>query len=180
MSKLETDDLLQIKISVLKPMLKTGQRGAWSLYTWTDKRTGKQNSVGINIFTGDPIDNYMILKYTETDRAGLKQDFDYRVNLDITPCHFGGIRYWFKCPGCNRRVAILYSGGIYACRRCKNLCYHSQKENNNKRPPMYREFYLECKIERLEKKIMRPYYKGKPTRKQKMLLRLRQKRDAIG
>lgn len=50
-----------------------------------------------------------------------------------TPCHFGGIRVWFECPGrgdgaepCGERVGALYlrsSGGDLACRECLNLTY---------------------------------------------------------
>src|SRR4030042_4621781 len=30
------------------------------------------------------------------------------ISFTHTPCYFGGIRWWFKCPSCNRRVGILY------------------------------------------------------------------------
>ena len=41
-------------------------------------------------------------------------------------------RPWFLCPalGCNRRVAILYGGAIFACRHCYKLAYKSQSETN--------------------------------------------------
>lgn len=40
-------------------------------------------------------------------------------------------RHWFLCParGCGRRVAILYSGALFACRQCHQLAYRSQREN---------------------------------------------------
>jgi hypothetical protein len=54
----------------------------------------------------------------------------YPVALATTPCHLGGERHWFHCParGCGRRVAILYGGGIFACRHCRRLAYPSQRE----------------------------------------------------
>ncbi|CZG10327.1 TPA: hypothetical protein JBE46_02375 [Legionella pneumophila subsp. pneumophila] len=54
----------------------------------------------------------------------------YPFLLNWTPCRFGGERPWFICPakGCQRRVAILYSGSIYACRHCHQLAYTSQRE----------------------------------------------------
>ena len=54
----------------------------------------------------------------------------YPIFLDRTPCHLGGERHWFLCParGCNRRVAILYGGAIFACRHCYQLAYPSQRE----------------------------------------------------
>lgn len=57
---------------------------------------------------------------------------DYPIQLQATPCHYGGVRYWFTCPavGCGRRVAILYLGGKYfACRHCYQLAYQSQRES---------------------------------------------------
>ena len=56
----------------------------------------------------------------------------YPVLLNRTPCRFGGERPWFICPakGCHRRVAILYSGNIYACRHCHQLAYTSQRQTD--------------------------------------------------
>jgi hypothetical protein len=60
---------------------------------------------------------------------------EYPVRIDWTPCHFGGERAWFRCPasGCGRRVAILWSGEIFACRHCHNLAYESQNETAHSR-----------------------------------------------
>ena len=56
------------------------------------------------------------------------------VRLTWTPCHFGGRRPWFVCPGCGRRVAKLYLRGKYfLCRRCHNLAYKSQREDRAER-----------------------------------------------
>ena len=56
------------------------------------------------------------------------------VPLAWTPCHYGGRRPWFLCPGvsngvqCNRRVAKLYMRGRYfLCRQCNDLAYPTQK-----------------------------------------------------
>lgn len=55
---------------------------------------------------------------------------EYAVTVVRTQCHLGGCRPWFLCParGCGRRVAILYGGGIFACRHCCNLAYASSRE----------------------------------------------------
>lgn len=51
------------------------------------------------------------------------------ITIDRTRCNFGGTRPWFRCPGCDRRVAILYGVAVdYLCRRCYNLPYGSQHE----------------------------------------------------
>src|SRR5262249_4975743 len=62
-------------------------------------------------------------------------DEQYPVDIEWTPCHFGGERAWFRCPasGCGRRVAVLWGGGIFACRHCHNLAYESQNETAHSR-----------------------------------------------
>jgi hypothetical protein len=82
---------------------------------------------------------------TEADRVTLNyrhrsggkewEDKNYSVRLDWTACTYGGRRAWFLCPavGCGRRVAILYSGGIFACRHCYRLAYPSQRETDDDR-----------------------------------------------
>ena len=51
------------------------------------------------------------------------------VALETTPCMLGGVRHWFRCPGCAMRVAVIYGvGRLFACRRCKGLAYASQAE----------------------------------------------------
>ncbi len=47
------------------------------------------------------------------------------VTIDTTPCHFGGERFWFLCPRCSRRCAVLYP---YACRTCRGLRYRVETE----------------------------------------------------
>lgn len=55
---------------------------------------------------------------------------DQWVQLQSTPCRFGGVRQWFTCPNCGKRVAVLYGPGKYfACRTCCGLGYASQKED---------------------------------------------------
>jgi hypothetical protein len=49
------------------------------------------------------------------------------VDLTWTSCHFGGRRPWFRCSGCQRRVAILYGGRRFACRHCHGLYYECQR-----------------------------------------------------
>lgn len=49
-------------------------------------------------------------------------------NIAVTTSltRFGGTRFWFLCPGCNRRVGVLYkptSEQLLLCRKCHNLTY---------------------------------------------------------
>ncbi len=72
----------------------------------------------------------VILSYRQRSGGGEWKDERYPVRLDWTPCTFGGRRAWFLCAarGCGRRVAVLYGGGIFACRHCYKLAYASQRE----------------------------------------------------
>lgn len=53
------------------------------------------------------------------------------VWLETTPCHYGGHRVWFTCPGCQSRRAVLFSaGGVFRCRGCHDLAYQSTREDD--------------------------------------------------
>lgn len=74
---------------------------------------------------------------TEEDRLFL----DYHptgesfvVEIEQTPCTFGGARHWFRCPSCGARRAILYFGwrGL-GCRECLRLNFKSQRESRTDR-----------------------------------------------
>ena len=48
------------------------------------------------------------------------------LQVDWTPCHFGGERPWWWCPRCGYRRAILYlAGSGFLCRVCLRLTYRS-------------------------------------------------------
>ena len=73
----------------------------------------------------------VILTYRRKSGGGDWTDESYPVHLVTTSCHMGGERPWFLCParGCGKRVAVLYGGGIFACRKCYQLAYPSQRED---------------------------------------------------
>ena len=62
----------------------------------------------------------------------LRQQPDYQSELDNgqvinfakTACTFGGFRYWFVCPDCDRRCASLYKKKHhFTCRICHRFKY---------------------------------------------------------
>ena len=73
----------------------------------------------------------VILTYRHRSGDAEWKDEHYAVRIVHTPCNLGGWRAWFICPavGCGRRVAILYGGGIFACRHCYQLAYASSRED---------------------------------------------------
>ncbi len=76
-------------------------------------------------------DDRVILNYRSRSNGDEWKAMEYPVHLVWTGCNLGGKRAWFLCPasGCGRRVAILYSGRVFACRHCLKLAYESQREN---------------------------------------------------
>jgi len=89
----------------------------------------------------------MRLRSTVTRRDKEPFDLDYWVNLETTPCYFGGKRWWFKCPNnrCGRRCRILYNApgsDYFLCRICQNLTYRSQQEGPNLFKVMMRKYLL--------------------------------------
>lgn len=77
----------------------------------------------------------LILTYRHRSGDEDWKDKSYPVYIDWTACNFGGQRPWFLCPvlNCGQRVAILYGGGIFACRHCYLLAYPSQRETRDAR-----------------------------------------------
>jgi hypothetical protein len=112
--------------------------GFWNgTLTWTNASGEVVSSMGIAVSVNREGfgEDYVRLVYTVTNRGtDEKTDFDYKIQLVTTPCHFGGVRFWFICPlvvnghYCGRRVGKLYlpgSGTYFGCRHCYNLTYRS-------------------------------------------------------
>lgn len=116
----------------------TWQRGTWS---WRDAFTQERTaSLGYEVSTHRG-NSYLRVYYTITSWDGQKSDYDYKIVLQESACHFGGVRWWFTCPlttngrVCNRRVGKLYlppGGGYYGCRHCHDLTYRSSQESDKR------------------------------------------------
>jgi len=122
-TKTTTESQHRVDIRYLK---KQGLLHAGSAGTLSWSRNGeKTGSIGYRI---EP--KRMILNYRHKPYGGDWVDVEETVYFDKTPCNYGGFRYWFHCPGCGRRVALLYGAGKYfLCRHCHNLTYASQQED---------------------------------------------------
>ena len=82
-------------------------------------------SIGVHTLPDKVILSYRYRKPGEDWR-----EEHYPVLLDWTECNLGGKRPWFLCPGCGRRVAILYVDSLFQCRQCLRLTYQSQREGH--------------------------------------------------
>lgn len=125
--KLTTNDMRSLDVRRLKRegLLIPGRSFAW---TWTrDNETMARVNIRVN-------DESAHLTYLQSWRGEPWRDCSNILKIDWTACNFGGCRAWWRCPvfGCDRRVAVLYSGrGVYACRHCLALAYRSQRESSS-------------------------------------------------
>jgi hypothetical protein len=72
------------------------------------------------------------MRYTWTPYDEEPRHLDYPVAIVRTPCHYGGMRPWFRCPRCQSRRAVLYGiagDGRFGCRYCMRLAYSSEAES---------------------------------------------------
>lgn len=118
-----TDDYRQLDVHRLH---RTGYLAPYRSFVWQWLRNGVRIS-WVNIDT-EP--GCIVINYRHRRRSAEWQDGRSIVPLVWTPCNFGGQRPWFICPvaGCGRRVASLYAGCVFGCRRCFRLAYQCQRE----------------------------------------------------
>ena len=150
--------------------------------SWTNRYGEETSSIGITVSTFEG-DSFVRFHYTVTKRStGDETEYDYKVQLTTTPCHFGGIRYWFACPlsvngvYCGRRVAKLYCApgrNYYGCRQCYDLSYESRNETRSGMFGAYGGVLrTERQIEDLRSQIKRWTWRGRPTRRVRRLNKL--------
>jgi hypothetical protein len=123
-----TSDFRALDIRRLKKegLLRPGTSCGWN---WS---RGGVKTASINISA--EIDR-INLSYKSRSNGSDWKLMEYPVYLEWTECNLGGQRVWFTCPakGCGARVAVLYGGAIFACRKCHDLAYASQRESYSDR-----------------------------------------------
>lgn len=79
----------------------------------------------------DPDNAVMELRFNVTRRStGERKDYVQHVPLTYTQPHFGGRRWWMRCPITGERVAKLYvpdEGDLFASRKAWRIGYRSQR-----------------------------------------------------
>jgi len=122
-SKNTTNDYRRLDVRRLQRdgFLKPGRTFSWQ---W---KSGNKIMATINVHTEI---NKLTLSYKQRSNGNEWKDVSYTVWLDWTWCNYGDWRAWFLCPGCSRRVAMLYGGAIFACRHCHKLAYPCQRETS--------------------------------------------------
>jgi len=99
-------------------LLKPGTASGWA---WSNPET--DDRLGYIDFS---VTEYRVTLSYSINATPRRQD----VPLYRTTCNYGGVRPWFGCPGCSRRVAVLFlrSNG-FGCRHCQRIAYASQSED---------------------------------------------------
>jgi hypothetical protein len=144
--KTTVEDCLTLSMGVVGQFEGLQKRTPWGgTIRWTKVRTGEEvATIGYRFWPrGEEArwDGRLRLQYTITRERFGKDDevreLDYTVNLETTPCNFGGERWWFRCPlvksgePCERRCFKLHSppgGDYFGCRECYDLTYKSAQE----------------------------------------------------
>ena len=117
--KAETSDAMPLDIRKItrKGLLVPGSGFSWQ-WLVNDRQVA---GISIRVDWQDMVLSYRLKSTGEV--------VEQRVQTQTSPCHLGGQRYWFTCPRCSKRVAVLYAPGRYfACRECGGLSYATQKE----------------------------------------------------
>ena len=76
---------------------------------------------------------------TGQDEGGSVTVTGQDIPITTTPCFYGGVRYWLRCPAvskgllCENRVGVLYlppGGSVFGCRHCHDLTYESCQKSH--------------------------------------------------
>jgi hypothetical protein len=126
-----TDDMNPLDVRKLQrqDLLNPGRAFSWQ---WTCNEE-VYATIDLRVEVGTVVLNYR--SRSRHENGGAWESMSYAVQLDWTPCAFGGRRVWWRCPlpGCGRRVAVLYGGRVFACRHCHQLAYRCQREADDDR-----------------------------------------------
>ena len=120
------DDCAAIDVRFLHRHAQRGQAGSCASWRW---HRGARQLCSVDV--GVHPDRVVLTLVTDHP----EQPHTEVIVLTRTPCHYGGTRPWFCCPGCHRRCAKLYlHRDRFRCRTCHGLGYRSQLEAGAERP----------------------------------------------
>jgi len=138
-----------------RPFTKRRWRGGRAIFRWMTN-TGVELSIGVILSqeVGAPT---LQLVYNKREAK-----FRTAVWLTSTPVHFGGKRWWFRCPmkkdgvACVRRCAKLYcplGSAQFGCRLCHGLSYRSCQEAHKMERMREMPAKLKARVEYLSRRF---------------------------
>jgi len=86
-------------------------------------------ALGYAADTTDPGAAAVRLRYASVGGEEIEEVF----RLEVTRPNYGGVRFWFLCPGCGRRRRKLYlppGRRLFRCRECHDLTYTCCRESH--------------------------------------------------
>ena len=98
----------------------------WFGWQWSNEAGEQVASVScaVNEYANQLTVSYGWWRYDESER----EEVNRPILLTSTPCNYGGVRQWFRCPSCQRRAAVLFiMGGALRCAKCGHVSYASQR-----------------------------------------------------
>ncbi len=114
MARPTTDDFLKLSVYGFSKM----DRGMYTFGVLSWRRG--DSSIGYSIG-----DNIMHLSWTSNGEA-------FTQDIPLVSVQVGyGLKCFFQCPQCYRRVAILYAGQRFYCRHCYGITYESCQKSHD-------------------------------------------------
>src|SRR5580704_5604521 len=122
-SKRAVEDLIGLSLSILLQNNQLAHRSTALSLDWENALGQSLMDLAVEI---KPLGEGLVLTI-----PGIGQS----LALRSTTLHFGGLRWWFSCPGrgCGRRCGNLYydrSANGFLCRLCLRLTYRSSQESH--------------------------------------------------
>ena len=118
--KRQVEDLLRLDVGALQRAgaLKAGSAMAWG---WQSQ---SEQVARIDLHA----DTYQLrLCYRTRSKDDDWKDVAEVVTVEWRTQPRGGMRAYFRCPGCDNRVSRLYGADLFRCRVCHGLNYASQQ-----------------------------------------------------
>jgi hypothetical protein len=141
--RLTVEECSRLNISDLRRAgLFRGSFGRWGSSHWCDAYGTKIRAVVFRLLNDST--GGLILQVRQDVGIALptRQNLsEQMIPITAIRCHFGGERYFFRCPNatngipCGRRVGVLYlvpGGKVCACRQCHVLAYSSAQGHDSR------------------------------------------------
>ena len=130
------EDCLALDLAWLMRLgpIREGQAGNGEIH-WN--RCGFHFSARFRLDLLDPDAGCLTVRYSLPWQGMLGRQVRQAVTLTSTPQHFGGRRWWMRCPDTGERVRILYlapGGRKFASRGALGLSYQVEQQNRFDRP----------------------------------------------
>ena len=135
LKKVTVEDALVLDMTTFKGTLSHGP-GRAGVLIWS-----RGGAVCFTIFVSvEDVDGDLAVRLSYSrGRGETARPVDYLVPVVATTPHFGGRRWYFRCPivvngrMCRRRTMKLYlppGGLVFGCRKCHDLTYTSSQESH--------------------------------------------------